>query len=85
MSRREGLSFSTQLESHYAPLAALVAAMLDASRSIHCMRDPTRGGMSTTLNEIAGQSRVGIRVEEESIPVREEVLGACEMLGFDPL
>jgi len=59
--------------------------MIAASSSIRCLRDPTRGGLAATLNEIAGQSGVGIRIEEDKIPVREEVLGACEMLGLDPL
>jgi hydrogenase expression/formation protein HypE len=85
LSQRESLSFSTQLESDCAPLDALVAEMLAASPNIHCLRDPTRGGLATTLNELAKQSKVSIRIEEERIPVREEVLGACEMLGFDPL
>ena len=85
LSQREGLSFSTQLKSDCAPLGSLVAEMLAASPNIHCLRDPTRGGLATTLNELAKQSKVGIRIEEERIPVREEVLGACEMLGFDPL
>jgi len=85
LSQREGLSFSTQLESDCAPLGSLVAEMLAASPDIHCLRDPTRGGLATTLNELAKQSKVSIRIEEEKIPVREEVLAACEMLGFDPL
>ena len=85
LSQREGLSFSTQLESDCAPLNGLVAEMLEASPNIHCLRDPTRGGLATTLNELAKQSKVGIRIEEEKVPVREEVLAACEMLGFDPL
>jgi len=85
MSRREGLSFATKLESDCAPLGGLVAEMLGASRNINCLRDPTRGGLATTLNELANQSKVSIRIEEARIPVREEVLGACEMLGFDPL
>jgi len=85
LSQREGLSFSTQLESDCAPLGGLVAEMLEASPDIHCLRDPTRGGLATTLNELAKQSKVSIRIEEEKIPVREEVLAACEMLGFDPL
>ena len=85
LSQREGLSFSTQLESDCAPLGSLVAEMLGASSNIHCLRDPTRGGLATTLNELAKQSKVSIRIEEEKIPVREEVLAACEMLGFDPL
>ena len=85
LSKREGLGFSTQLESDCAPLAALVAEMLASSRNIHCLRDPTRGGVATTLNELARQSGVGIMIEEDKIPVREEVSGACEMLGLDPL
>jgi len=85
LSQREGLSFHTQLESDCAPLGGLVAEMLNASPNIHCLRDPTRGGLATTLNELAKQSKVSIRIEEEKIPVREEVLAACEMLGFDPL
>jgi len=85
MSQREGLSFATQLQSDCAPLNALVADILEASSNIHCLRDPTRGGLATTLNELAGQSQVKILIEEERLPVREEVLAACEMLGFDPL
>jgi hydrogenase expression/formation protein HypE len=85
LSQREGLCFSTQLESDCAPLNSLVAEMLETSPNIHCLRDPTRGGLATTLNELAKQSKVSIRIEEEKIPVREEVLAACEMLGFDPL
>jgi len=85
LSRREGLSFSTRLESDCAPLNSLVDGMLDASPDIHCLRDPTRGGLATTLNELAKQSRVSIRIEQEKVPVREEVLAACEMLGLDPL
>jgi len=85
ISRREELSFSTKLESDCAPLGGLVAEMLNASPNIHCLRDPTRGGLATSLNELAKQSKVSIRIEEEKVPVREEVLAACEMLGFDPL
>jgi len=85
LSQREGLSFSTRLKSDCAPLNSLVAAMLAASPNIHCLRDPTRGGLATSLNELAKQSEVGIRIEEEKIPVRQEVLAACAMLGFDPL
>jgi hydrogenase expression/formation protein HypE len=85
LSQREGLSFSTRLKSDCAPINRLVAGMIKASPQIHAMRDPTRGGLATTLNEIAAQSKVSIRVEEEKIPVREEVRGACEMLGLDPL
>jgi hydrogenase expression/formation protein HypE len=85
ISKREGLSFATKLESDCAPLGGLVADMLKASPNIHSLRDPTRGGLATSLNELARQSKVGIRIEEGKIPVREEVLAACEMLGFDPL
>jgi hydrogenase expression/formation protein HypE len=85
LSVREGLSFCTTLKSDCAPLNTLVADMLNVCRDIHCLRDPTRGGLATTLNELAGQSGVGIRIDEDSIPVREEVLAACEMLGLDPL
>jgi hydrogenase expression/formation protein HypE len=85
ISQREGLSFATKLKSDCAPLGGLVAEMLNASPNIRCLRDPTRGGLATTLNELAKQSKVSIRIEEKAIPVREEVLGACEMLGFDPL
>lgn len=85
LSQREGLSFSTKLESDCAPLNTLVAEMLKVSQNIHCLRDPTRGGLATTLNELAKQSKVSIRVDEEKIAVRDEVLAACEMLGFDPL
>jgi hydrogenase expression/formation protein HypE len=85
ISQREGLSFSTKLESDCAPLGDLVAEMIAASPNIHCLRDPTRGGLATSLNELAKQSKVSIRIEEQKIPVREEVVAACEMLGFDPL
>ncbi len=84
LSSREGLQFSTTLESDCAPLNSLVAAMIAASNKIRCLRDPTRGGLSGTLNELARQSGVGIWVEEKRIPVKEEVRGACELLGFDP-
>jgi len=85
MSQREGLKFSVPVQSDCAPLNKLVAQMLEASSQIHCLRDPTRGGLATTLNELAKQSKVGIRIEEEKIPVRDGVRAACELLGFDPL
>jgi hydrogenase expression/formation protein HypE len=85
ISQREGMSFGTKLKSDCAPLGGLVAEMLEVTKNINCLRDPTRGGLATTLNELANQSKVSIRIEEKTIPVREEVLGACEMLGFDPL
>ena len=85
LAQRQGLEFESRIESDSAPLHRLVADMLKASREIRCMRDPTRGGVSSTLNEIAEQSRVAIRLEESAILVRDEVRGACEMLGLDPL
>ena len=86
MSLRKGLRFATELESDSAALNGLVAAMIDAAgRSIHVMRDPTRGGLAATLNEIASQSGVGIRLREDQLPVKEQVRGACELLGLDPL
>jgi len=85
LSQREGLGFATKLESDCSPLNGLVAEMLEASNAMRCLRDPTRGGLASTLNELAEQSRVSIRIEEDRIPVREEVAGACEMLGLDPL
>ncbi len=85
LAQREGLEFETTVASDSAPLHTLVADMLGASRGIRCMRDPTRGGLSSTLNEIAAQSRVGMEIDERQVPVREEVRGACELLGLDPL
>jgi len=85
LAQREGLEFECPIESDSAALHDLVASMLAASNEIRCLRDPTRGGVSSTLNEIAEQSRVGIHLEESAIPIREEVRGACEMLGLDPL
>jgi hydrogenase expression/formation protein HypE len=85
MSVREGLEFETQIESDCAPLNGLVETMLAASRDIHVLRDPTRGGVASVLNEIAESAQVGITIREEHIAVSEEVLGACEILGFDPL
>jgi len=85
LAQREGLEFETTIQSDSAALHTLVAGMLKATPEIRCMRDPTRGGVSSTLNEIAQQSQVGIELEERSIPVREQVRGACEMLGLDPL
>ncbi len=85
LSQREGLKFHTPVPSDCAPLNGLVANMLAASENIHCLRDPTRGGLATTLNDFAGQSNIGIRLEEDRIPVDKAVLAACELLGFDPL
>jgi hydrogenase expression/formation protein HypE len=85
MSQREGLQFSTPVESDCAPLHKVVAGILGNSHHIRCLRDPTRGGLASTLNELAKQSGAGIRIEEARIPVREAVRAACELLGFDPL
>ncbi len=85
LAEREGLQFETAVQSDSAPLHTLVASLLEATREVRCLRDPTRGGLSSTLNEIAASSGVGMELEETSIPVREEVRGACEMLGLDPL
>ncbi|HHH41992.1 MAG TPA: hydrogenase expression/formation protein HypE [Chloroflexi bacterium] len=84
LSQREGLTFETALESDTAPLSTLVEAMLEASREIHCLRDPTRGGLASALNELATASGVGIEVEEPAVPIRPAVAAACEMLGLDP-
>jgi hydrogenase expression/formation protein HypE len=85
LEARGDLGFTTSLQSDTAPLNHLVSEMLAVSDQIHVLRDPTRGGVATTLNEIARQSDVGIILEETSLPVRPEVAAACEMLGFDPL
>jgi hydrogenase expression/formation protein HypE len=85
LAQREGLEFETTIQSDSAALHRLVAKMLNVSREIRCMRDPTRGGVSSTLNEIAEQSRVGIELNEETIPIHEAVRGACELLGLDPM
>jgi hydrogenase expression/formation protein HypE len=85
MSVREGIEFETVLESDTAPLAGLTEAMLRACPAIRCMRDPTRGGVSAALNELAAASRVGVRLTEAALPIRPEVHAACEMLGLDPL
>jgi hydrogenase expression/formation protein HypE len=90
MSQRENLEFEGAIESDCAPLYGLVSSMLevigsDGLPTIHCLRDPTRGGVATTLNEIAARSQVGMLLQERDIPVRETVKGACEILGLDPL
>jgi len=84
MSVREGLDFETILESDTAPLADLTRAMLAACPTIRCMRDPTRGGLASALNELATASQVGVELTEAAIPLRLEVRTACEMLGLDP-
>jgi hydrogenase expression/formation protein HypE len=85
LSVREGLEFEAVLESDTVPLTDLVRVMLEACPDIRCMRDPTRGGLSSALNELAAASRVGVELTEAVIPLRPEVRGACEMLGLDPL
>lgn len=85
LSQREGLEFESPIVSDCAALHTLVAAMMDASPAIRCMRDPTRGGLSSALNEIAAQSNVGVELDESTIPVKEAVRGACELFGLDPL
>lgn len=86
MSLREGLEFETTLESDTAPLHELTARVLAAGGAhVHALRDPTRGGLASSLNEIAAQAGVGVRLEEARIPLAEEVRGACEILGLDPL
>ena len=85
LSRREGLEFDVPIVSDCAPLNALVADMLSVTRNIHCLRDPTRGGLATILNELASQSNAGILIEETKIPVKDAIKGACELLGYDPL
>jgi len=85
MSSRENLQFETSIRSDSAALHTLVAAMVAAAGDIHCLRDPTRGGLAATLNELARQSGVGMRLRETAIPIRPEVNAACELLGLDPL
>lgn len=85
MAMREGLAFESTIESDCAPLADLVQTLLAANIEIHCLRDLTRGGLASALNEIAETARLQINLEEKNIPVREDVQGACEILGLDPL
>jgi hydrogenase expression/formation protein HypE len=85
MSKRKGLEFESTIESDTAALNTMVAAMLDVTPNLHVLRDPTRGGLSSALNEIARASNVGIEIQERDVPVRPAVLAACEMLGLDPL
>ncbi|MBI5575767.1 MAG: hydrogenase expression/formation protein HypE [Deltaproteobacteria bacterium] len=85
MSVREGLIFKKPVQSDTAPLHKLVDDILETNAEVHAMRDPTRGGVASTLNEFAEKSGVGILIEEETLPVRDEVREACEILGLDPL
>jgi len=84
MAEREGLQFESEISSDCAPLAAPVLALLEAGIEVHCLRDLTRGGLTSALVEIGESARLPFRVEEESVPVREEVRGACEILGLEP-
>jgi hydrogenase expression/formation protein HypE len=85
LTQREGLRFESNVRSDTAPLNHMVQKIFDATRRVHVLRDPTRGGVGTTLNEIAEQSKVGIEIREDKLPVHPEVAGICELLGFDPL
>lgn len=85
MTTREGLSFESTIESDTAALNDLVKLILETSKNIHAMRDPTRGGVAATLNEFAKQSKVGIKIYADNIPIKDNVKGACEILGIDPL
>jgi len=85
LSEREGLKYETTIKSDTAPLSSLVGDMLNVSKDIHVLRDPTRGGLATTLNEIALSSKATIEINEEDIPIHEGVRAACEILGYDPL
>jgi len=85
MSVREGLQFESTIESDCAPLVAQVMALIEAGVEVHCLRDLTRGGLAAGLNEIADATRVQVNIEESAVPVEEQVRGACEILGFDPL
>lgn len=84
LSKRSGIAFESSVESDVAPLNHLVRSMLEVTKEIKTLRDPTRGGLASTLNEVAEQSGVGLEIDESKVPLKEEVLGACEMLGFDP-
>lgn len=85
LSSREGLKFDSDIKTDSAPLNKMVQSLIQSDCDVHVLRDPTRGGLGTTLNEIASQSRVGIKIDEVSLPVRGPVRGTCELLGFDPL
>ncbi|MGB7117115.1 MAG: AIR synthase-related protein, partial [Anaerolineales bacterium] len=85
LEARQELGFTSGIQSDIAPLNQLVVAILNVSNQVHTMRDPTRGGLATSLNEIARQSKVCIFLDENSIPIKPGVASACEILGFDPL
>jgi hydrogenase expression/formation protein HypE len=85
LSVREGVAFETALVSDCAPLVSLTQAMLEVAPMLRCMRDPTRGGLSGALSDLAERSNVGVRIDEAALPVRPEVRAACELYGLDPL
>jgi len=85
LSKREGLTFETDILSDSAALNGMVAKLLEAVPNVHCLRDATRGGLAAALNELATSSGVGIEINENAIPIRKSVAAACEMMGFDPL
>jgi len=85
MAMRQGLEFESKIESDCAPLNLAVQALMDGKVGVHCLRDLTRGGLGTTLIEIAEATGLQILIDELKIPVRDDVAGACEVLGFDPL
>ncbi|MCL1599001.1 MAG: hydrogenase expression/formation protein HypE, partial [Actinomycetia bacterium] len=85
MSVREGLGFDADIASDTAPLNSMVADLLDTGIDVHALRDPTRGGLASTLNELAAAAQTGIVLDEQAIPVRRIVAAACEMLGMDPI
>lgn len=85
LSERKGMDFHTELESDCAPLNKLIQDVLEVSEKVRVLRDPTRGGLATTLNEIAGQSECGMIISQEKLPQKQEVKGLCEALGLDPL
>ena len=85
MSQREGLAFGTTIETDAAPLNHLIAAVMEAAPHVRCFRDPTRGGLASTLNEFASASGVNMEIKEDAVPARDEVRGACDILGYDVL
>lgn len=85
LSAREGLAFESDIKTDSAPLNTMVKSILNSGKAVHVLWDPTRGGVGTTLNKIAEQSSIGIRINEDALPVRNSVQGICELLGFAPL
>ncbi len=85
LTQREGMTFTSSIKSDTAPLNGMVERIFNSSRDVHVLRDPTRGGVGTSLNEIAEKSNCGIKIYENKIPLKNEVKGICELLGFDPL